>query len=232
MFHTPCACQAADCNAPHTLPTPQCEDFAQQVAARGRAAGFAVTLTSLDAALAAGGDKPLPAAGAVAIVTSTYNGNPPDNAAAFAKWAAAAGPGAAAGVKFAVFGVGNSQWAATFQAFPKKVDAALSKAGGAALLPLATVDVDKAGLTDVFEEWVDALASALLSAFQVRLSMGSRCVLLSCRPAAPGYLSRGDGWQCDTGISSCHLAFVVPPSAGRRARRRRRARARQAARCA
>jgi cytochrome P450/NADPH-cytochrome P450 reductase len=37
--------------------------------------------------------------------------------------------GSLAGVNYAVFGVGNSQWAQTFQAFPKKVDVQLKAAG-------------------------------------------------------------------------------------------------------
>ncbi|KAI8468257.1 MAG: cytochrome P450 [Monoraphidium minutum] len=141
-----------------------CEDFAQQLAAKARAAGFSVTMESLDLGISGGA---LPAGGAVAVVTSTYNGMPPDNAAAFAKWLTAAGEGAAAGARFAVFGVGNSQWAATFQAFPKRVDAGLARAGGSPLLPLASVDVDQAGVTDAFEDWSDALVGAALSALGV-----------------------------------------------------------------
>jgi flavodoxin len=66
----------------------------------------------------------LPQAGALVVITSTYNGYPPDNALQFARWldaAAEAGPGggaAAAGLRYAVFGVGSSQWE-TFHAFPK-----------------------------------------------------------------------------------------------------------------
>jgi sulfite reductase alpha subunit-like flavoprotein len=37
--------------------------------------------------------------------------------------------GSLSGVNYAVFGVGNSQWQQTFQAFPKKVDVALKAAG-------------------------------------------------------------------------------------------------------
>lgn len=37
--------------------------------------------------------------------------------------------GALSGVTYAVFGVGNSQWAQTFQAFPKKVAVQMVKAG-------------------------------------------------------------------------------------------------------
>jgi cytochrome P450/NADPH-cytochrome P450 reductase len=57
------------------------------------------------------------------VIASTYNGYPPDNALQFAGWldaaAAEAGPaGGAAGLRYAVFGVGSSQWE-TFHAFPK-----------------------------------------------------------------------------------------------------------------
>jgi flavodoxin len=143
-----------------------CEDFAQQLASKARAAGFAVTFSSLDSAVAVG-PASLPASGAVAVVACTYNGFPPDNAAGFDKWLAAAAPGSQAGVKFAVFGVGNSQWAATFQAFPKRVDGGLAKAGAAAVVPLTTVDVDQTGAGEAFEEWADGLIGALLSTFQV-----------------------------------------------------------------
>jgi cytochrome P450/NADPH-cytochrome P450 reductase len=146
-----------------------CEDFAQQLAAKARGAGFAVTVGSLDLAIAGGGGSGgLPTTGAVAVLTSTYNGMPPDNAAAFSKWLGAAAPGSQAGVRYAVFGVGNSQWAATFQAFPKKVDGLLTAAGAAALLPLSSVDVDQAGVTDAFDDWSDSLVAAALSAFGVR----------------------------------------------------------------
>lgn len=48
-----------------------------------------------------------------------YNGLPPDNAVRISKWlGSTADSGAAAGVVFAVLGVGNSQWV-TYQAFPR-----------------------------------------------------------------------------------------------------------------
>ncbi|KIZ02858.1 NADPH--cytochrome P450 reductase [Monoraphidium neglectum] len=151
-----------------------CEDFAQQLAAKVRGAGFTVTVGSLDLAIAGGGGSGgLPTTGAVAVLTSTYNGMPPDNAVAFSKWLGAAAPGSQAGVRYAVFGVGNSQWAATFQAFPKRVDGLLTAAGAAALLPLSSVDVDQAGVTDAFDEWSDSLVAAALSAFGVASPTGA-----------------------------------------------------------
>jgi cytochrome P450/NADPH-cytochrome P450 reductase len=161
-----------------------CEDFAQQLAAKGRAGGFAVSFASLDAAVADGAAS-LPTAGAVAIVACTYNGFPPDNAAAFAKWLDAAAAGSQAGVKFAVFGVGNSQWASTFQAFPKRVDWGLAKAGAAAVTPLTTVDVDQTGAGEAFEEWADALVSALLSTFKVGFAWCAACVMCTLPSQGP-----------------------------------------------
>lgn len=66
-----------------------CEELAGTVAGQAAAAGFSVRVASLDSVLnnpagTAGGV--LPETGAVMIVTSTYNGTPPDNAAEFKKW--------------------------------------------------------------------------------------------------------------------------------------------------
>ena len=57
---------------------------------------------------------------AVVIVTASYNGTPPDNAATFCDWLrdAALAADALAGVAYTVFGCGNRDWAATYQAVP------------------------------------------------------------------------------------------------------------------
>jgi hypothetical protein len=117
-----------------------CESFADLLVEQAGRAGFAATAASLDSIIspsnssssssgtAAGGlTARLPQAGALVVITSTYNGYPPDNALQFARWldaAAAAvqgqgnGCAGAAGLRYAVFGVGSSQWE-TFHAFPK-----------------------------------------------------------------------------------------------------------------
>ena len=67
-----------------------CEAFASSLAQRAAQLGFAATAEPLDAAadgsLAAEGGSTKGAA--VAIITATYNGMPPDNAAKFLKWLA------------------------------------------------------------------------------------------------------------------------------------------------
>lgn len=65
-----------------------CEELAGTVASQATAAGFKVKVANLDSCVRAakGGADVLPKNGAVVIVSSTYNGTPPDNASAFAKW--------------------------------------------------------------------------------------------------------------------------------------------------
>ena len=92
------------------------EDVALDLAEAGRERGFEVSVASLDEAV-----DLLPTAGAVLVTTATYNGTPPDNAVDFAQWIGEKTPDLS-GVRFAVFGCGNHEWAATFQDFPRFVD--------------------------------------------------------------------------------------------------------------
>ena len=101
------------------------EDFTRDLARKAETHGFDVTLAALDDFAGK-----LPATGAVLIATASYNGTPPDNAVGFVNWLESAAPSAADGVKFAVFGCGHSDWAATFQATPRLIDARLEELGG------------------------------------------------------------------------------------------------------
>ena len=57
----------------------------------------------------------------VLIVSSTYNGAPPDNAVKFNKWMTSLKEGSLNGMRFGVFGVGNSNWESTYQKFPTEI---------------------------------------------------------------------------------------------------------------
>jgi cytochrome P450/NADPH-cytochrome P450 reductase len=65
-----------------------CEELAGTVASQATSAGFKVKVANLDSVVRAakGGADVLPKTGAVVVVSSTYNGTPPDNAATFSKW--------------------------------------------------------------------------------------------------------------------------------------------------
>ncbi|HEY1013833.1 MAG TPA: flavodoxin domain-containing protein, partial [Herpetosiphonaceae bacterium] len=94
----------------------------------------------------------LPATGALAIVTASYNGQPPDNARAFCAWLDEAEPGALAGARYAVFGCGSRDWAATYQAVPAKIDERLRAAGALPLLERGAGDA-RGDLFGDFERW-------------------------------------------------------------------------------
>ncbi|TAA26805.1 bifunctional cytochrome P450/NADPH--P450 reductase [Pseudoxanthomonas winnipegensis] len=101
-----------------------CEAFAQRIGADAVAQGYAPLVAPLDDYAAR-----LPREGVVVVVTSSYEGQPPDNARRFLACIEALPAGALAGLRFTVFGSGNRQWARTYQAIPKRVDAALDAAG-------------------------------------------------------------------------------------------------------
>ncbi|GAA2699109.1 bifunctional cytochrome P450/NADPH--P450 reductase [Actinoplanes palleronii] len=132
------------------------EDLAQQLADRARRSGFAVTVQTLDELAA-----DLPGEGLLTVVTSSYNGRAPDNARLFDDLEIPAG--ALDGVTFAVLGNGNTQWA-TYQAFPKRVEAKLAAAGASPVVGRG--ETDAAGDFDgMATAWSERLWTALALAY-------------------------------------------------------------------
>ena len=100
-------------------------DIAEEIVERASADGFEARTVSLDEAI-----DTLPEDRVIVVVTATYNGRAPDSALAVE---AAIDAGQFAGAhwpdtRFAVLGIGNSQWP-NYQAFPKKIDAAFEATG-------------------------------------------------------------------------------------------------------
>jgi len=102
------------------------EGLARTIAEDATNRGFVATVAALDDHVGS-----LPKEGGVVIVTASYNGQPPDNAAKFCKWLQdpSLPADAFAGVEYSVFGCGNRDWAATYQAIPTLIDAQLEKHG-------------------------------------------------------------------------------------------------------
>jgi cytochrome P450/NADPH-cytochrome P450 reductase len=115
--------------------TGSCEAFAQRIGAEAPEHGFTATVATLDEYAGQ-----LPGDGPVIVVTASYEGQAPDNARQFARWIDGLEAGALAGVRYAVFGCGNRQWARTWQAIPMRVDAALARAGAQRLLERGETD--------------------------------------------------------------------------------------------
>ncbi|MGW4143403.1 bifunctional cytochrome P450/NADPH--P450 reductase [Streptomyces mirabilis] len=133
-----------------------CEDLARTIADRGERSGFGTTLTSLDEL----GDN-LPTEGLLVVVAASYNGKAPDNAQRFDDLIAAGLPaGSLSNVRLALLGAGNTQWVATYQAFPKRIDEALLAAGATPIIERGIADA--AGDFDgMATRWMDTLWTTL-----------------------------------------------------------------------
>ncbi|KAJ2997809.1 hypothetical protein NUW58_g531 [Xylaria curta] len=129
-----------------------CESLAQRLASDASRHGFAVDkVDCLDTANGA-----LPKNQPVIVITASYEGEPPDNAALFCSWLAGSkDEKLLQGVDYAVFGVGHHDWAQTFHRIPKLVDTKLEENGATRI---ADIGLSDAGSTDTFtdfETWED-----------------------------------------------------------------------------
>jgi cytochrome P450/NADPH-cytochrome P450 reductase len=139
--------------------TGSCEAFAQRIAGDAAAQGFSATAAAMDAYV-----ERLPTEGALVIVTASYEGKPPDNAQRFLAWLEGLPSTALAGRPYGVFGCGNRQWARTYQAIPKRTDAALEAAGATRVL--ARGETDAGGdFFGGFDKWYADLWPSLGAAF-------------------------------------------------------------------
>jgi cytochrome P450/NADPH-cytochrome P450 reductase len=123
-------------------------EVAEQIAGRADRDGFETTTMSIDEAFDA-----RPKQGILVVVTATYNGRAPDTAVRLEKAIAADELANMrwTGMRFAILGIGNSQWP-NYQAFPKLVDAALEATGAQRLMPRgeANGDGDFDGAVEAF----------------------------------------------------------------------------------
>jgi cytochrome P450 / NADPH-cytochrome P450 reductase len=142
------------------------EAIATRLAQEGTERGFRVTLGALDEHV-----DDLPGSGATIVVSSSYNGTPPDNAVGFCHWIRSAGPRAADGAAYTVFGCGSTEWAETYQAVPTLLDAELEAHGGRRVHPRG--EGNAAGDFDAqYREWHSGLWSDVASALDLPPEVG------------------------------------------------------------
>ncbi|WP_328839382.1 bifunctional cytochrome P450/NADPH--P450 reductase [Streptomyces europaeiscabiei] len=137
-----------------------CAGIARDLATDGDEHGFAPSVAPLNDAVGGltAGDGP------VVIVAASYNGRPTDDATEFVTWLEGLEPGSLNGVRYAVLGVGDRNWAATYQRVPTLIDERLAQAGATSLLERGAADAsgDFAGTVD---RWTDDLWTALLERY-------------------------------------------------------------------
>jgi cytochrome P450/NADPH-cytochrome P450 reductase len=139
------------------------EDVARQIATDATQRGFATTVAPLDEYTGR-----LPTAGAVTSVSSSTIGTPPDNAVRFCTWLKSGrlAPDALRGVRYTVFGCGNRDWAATYQAVPTFLDAQLAALGAERLHPRGEGDAHD-DFDGQFRAWYGPLWSNVATALDI-----------------------------------------------------------------
>jgi cytochrome P450/NADPH-cytochrome P450 reductase len=138
------------------------EELATRVADLAEVNGFATRLAALDDFAGK-----LPEQGGVLIFCASYNGAPPDNATQFVKWLGGDLPKEAfAKVRYAVFGCGNSDWAATYQSIPRLIDERMAAHGGRSVYARGEGDA-RGDLDGEFESWFAKLAPVATREFGV-----------------------------------------------------------------
>jgi cytochrome P450/NADPH-cytochrome P450 reductase len=140
--------------------TGTCQSFAQKLASDARTHGFNATVKDLDA-----GVNGLPTDAPTVIITASYEGLPPDNAAQFVAWLdAIKGEQALKGVKYAVFGCGHKDWSSTFHRIPRLVDTTVGQLGGERLVEIGTTDASQGDMFSGFDNWCEAFLWPAISA--------------------------------------------------------------------
>ncbi|MGV9790947.1 bifunctional cytochrome P450/NADPH--P450 reductase [Streptomyces sp. NPDC003435] len=134
-----------------------CANIARDLAVDGDEYGFTTAVASLDDHAGKLGE----AQGPVVIAAASYNGRPTDDATEFMKYLEGLEPGSLDGLTYAVLGVGDRNWAATYQRIPTLLEERLDAAGATALLKRCVADAsgDFAGAVD---RWTGELWDALL----------------------------------------------------------------------
>jgi cytochrome P450/NADPH-cytochrome P450 reductase len=159
------------------------EELAIRVADLAEVNGFATKLAPLDDFAGR-----LPEQGGVLIFCASYNGAPPDNATQFVKWLGSDLPeDAFAKLRYAVFGCGNSDWAATYQSIPRLIDERLAAHGAKSVYGRGEGDA-RSDLDGQFEAWFAKAAPQAVKEFGVDSSFSRSAndePLYKIEPVAP-----------------------------------------------
>jgi len=147
-----------------------CEGFATRLVARGSELGLTCSKAPLNALCSTPPVLPHRDEGLVLVVTSTYNGLPPENAKTFADWLSTDDAATALkDVAFSVFGAGNRQWAATYQRFGRSIDDRLKDFGAQCLADMGEGDMDGGQIEVEFTRWTLAWTVGLFQSQHISL---------------------------------------------------------------
>ena len=140
--------------------TGTCSAMAQRLASEVASRyGFSPQVDDLDAAVGK-----IPKDYPTVIITSSYEGEPPDNALQFVHYLEDLKSNEVEGVKYAVFGCGHKDWHATFHRIPKLINDMFEARGGNRLAEIGLSDVSQGNAMADFENWLDEILLPQLKA--------------------------------------------------------------------
>ncbi|KAJ4345081.1 hypothetical protein N0V95_005962 [Ascochyta clinopodiicola] len=133
-----------------------CKAYAEELQTNAPRYGFQASISTLDSAT-----EHVPKDQPVIIIQPSYEGKPAENARKFVSWLETnACSSLLRGVRYAIFGVGNSNWSTSYQRVPKLTDKLFETMGAERFFESGFVDVQH----DIFgpwEDWAERMWSAL-----------------------------------------------------------------------
>lgn len=138
------------------------EGIARELAETARFQGFCSDVAPLNSRVGK-----LPKEGAVFIISASYNGKPPSNAREFVQWLEGAEQSELQGVRYAVFGCGDHNWASTYQYIPRLIDEQLEAKGATRLAVRGEADAS-GDFEKQVEEWGEKLWPDVLHALGLK----------------------------------------------------------------
>lgn len=131
--------------------TGTCQTLAQRLSSDAEKFGYKAKVVDMDS-----GITDLQDAKNAVVITASYEGKPPDNAVHFVEWVNSDTRSLKLdSLRYAVFGCGHSDWAATFQKIPTLVDKKLEQAKGQRIVQRGCSDAAKGDIFSDFDEWAD-----------------------------------------------------------------------------
>jgi cytochrome P450 / NADPH-cytochrome P450 reductase len=127
------------------------QSFAQKLATQLSSRGWNLSVHDLDL-----GANKISKGIPLVLITSSYEGQPPDNGHLFVAWLEnMTDKHALEGVQYAVFGCGHSDWRQTFQRIPILVDDGLAALGATRLVERGFSDAAMGDILTPFEDWIE-----------------------------------------------------------------------------
>ncbi|PYI30059.1 cytochrome P450 [Aspergillus indologenus CBS 114.80] len=120
----------------------------------------------------------LPKSEPVIIITGSYDGRPPANAAQFVDWLTGIEGEVLQGITYAVFGCGHRDWTVTFHRIPTLVDTLLEEHGAKRIAQRGSVDTAEQDPFAELESWTE---KELLPALEETVDFSRDCILSTRR---------------------------------------------------